>query len=62
MNQADVREQYRLANQYRKLAFQERPYIGSPGAPAQDETNTSSTWAHLNGGFLIGYEYTRWWR
>src|SRR3982074_589121 len=62
MNQADVREQYRLANQYRKLSFQERPYIGSPGAPAQDETNTSSTWAHLNGGFLIGYEYTRWWR
>ncbi|WP_432845544.1 hypothetical protein ACQPXB_32485 [Amycolatopsis sp. CA-161197] len=62
MEHADVREQYRLANQYRKLAFQERPYLGSPGAPAQDETNTSSTWAHLNGGFLVGYEYTRWWR
>ncbi|HTF51339.1 MAG TPA: GAF domain-containing sensor histidine kinase [Pseudonocardia sp.] len=62
MDHADVREQYRLANQYRKLAFQERPYLGSPGAPAQDETNTSGTWAHLNGGFLIGYEYTRWWR
>jgi glycine cleavage system aminomethyltransferase T len=62
MDHVDVREQYRLANQYRKLAFQERPYIGSPGAPAQDETNTSSTWTHLNGGFLVGYEYTRWWR
>jgi glycine cleavage system aminomethyltransferase T len=62
MEQPDIREQYRLANQYRKLAFQERPYIGSPGAPAQDETNASSTWTHLNCGFLIGYEYTRWWR
>jgi glycine cleavage system T protein (aminomethyltransferase) len=58
----DLREQYRLANQYRKLAFIERPYLGSPGAPAQDETNASKTWAHLNGGFLVGYEYTRWWR
>ena len=58
----DVREQYRLANNYRALAFQERPYLGSPGAPAQDETNTSSTWVHLNGGFLMGYEYSRWWR
>ncbi|MEQ3553853.1 hypothetical protein WIS52_25540 [Pseudonocardia nematodicida] len=62
MTHADVREQYRLANQYKALAFQDRPYLGSPGAPAQDETNTSSTWAHLNGGFLVGYEYTRWWR
>jgi glycine cleavage system aminomethyltransferase T len=60
--ESDLREQYRLANQYRKLAFVERPYLGSPGAPAQDETNTSRTWAHLNGGFLVGYEYTRWWR
>jgi vanillate/3-O-methylgallate O-demethylase len=59
---SDVREQYRMANQYRELAFRERPYIGSPGAPAQDETNVSSTWVHLNGGFLVGYEYSRWWR
>lgn len=58
----DLQEQYRLANQYRRLAFQERPYLGSPGAPAQDETNVSHTWVHLNGGFLMGYEYTRWWR
>lgn len=53
---------YRLANQYRKLPFIERPYIGSPGAPAQAETNTSNIWGHINGGFLIGYEYTRWWK
>ena len=57
----DLREQYRRANQYRDLAFVDRPYLGSPGAPAQDETNISKTWMHLNGGFLIGYEYTRWW-
>ncbi|MCW2635916.1 MAG: hypothetical protein JWQ99_2283 [Blastococcus sp.] len=58
----DLREQYQRANQYRELAFLERPYIGSPGAPAQDETNISKTWMHLNGGFLMGYEYTRWWQ
>lgn len=61
-HELEIQEQYRLANQYRALAFLERPYLGSPGAPAQDETNTSSTWVHLNGGFLMGYEYTRWWR
>src|SRR5260370_9374981 len=56
------KDQYRRANQYRKLAFIERPYIGSPGAPAQAETNASNIWGHINGGFLIGYEYTRWWK
>jgi vanillate/3-O-methylgallate O-demethylase len=58
----DLREQYQRANRYRDLAFVERPYLGSPGAPAQDETNISKTWMHLNGGFLMGYEYTRWWQ
>lgn len=58
---SDLREQYLRANRHRDLAFVERPYLGSPGAPAQDETNTSKIWAHLNGGFLMGYEYTRWW-
>jgi vanillate/3-O-methylgallate O-demethylase len=57
----DLREQYRRANQHRDLAFVERPYLGTPGAPAQDETNTSRLWAHLNGGFLMAHEYTRWW-
>jgi glycine cleavage system T protein (aminomethyltransferase) len=52
---------YEQAQQFRKLAFVERPYFGSPGAPAQAETNTSGLWGHLNGGMLIGYEYTRWW-
>jgi len=56
------KNQYRRANQYRKLAFIERPYIGSPGAPAQAQTNASNIWGHINGGFLIGYEYTRWWK
>lgn len=58
---AVLREQYRRANQHRDLAFVQRPYLGSPAAPAQDETNASSLWAHLNGGFLIAYEYTHWW-
>ena len=57
-----LRELYRKANQYRKLAFIERPFFGSPGAPAQAETNASNIWGHINGGFLIGYEYTRWWK
>lgn len=58
---SDLHAQYVRANQHRNLAFVDRPYIGSPGAPAQDETNISKTWAHLNGGFLVGYEYSRWW-
>jgi len=61
MDKPSLRELYRQANRYRNPAFVERPYIGSPGAPAQDETNISKLWGHMNGGFLIGYEYTRWW-
>lgn len=61
MDRPTLREEYQRANQYGKTAFIERPYIGSPGAPAQDETNTSNIWGHINGGFLVGYEYTRWW-
>ncbi len=44
------------------MAFVERPYFGSPGAPAQAETNASQIWGHLNAGYLIAYEYTRWWK
>jgi vanillate/3-O-methylgallate O-demethylase len=62
MSSYDYKNVYRQANQYRKLPFLERPYIGSPGAPAQAETNISNIWGHINGGFLIGYEYTRWWK
>jgi vanillate/3-O-methylgallate O-demethylase len=58
----DPREQYEKANQLGKLAFVERPYIGSPGAPAQAETNASQIWGSINAGYLIGYEYTRWWK
>ena len=56
------REQYEKAQQLGKLAFAERPYFGSPAAPAQAETNASQIWGHLNSGFLIGYEYSRWWK
>jgi glycine cleavage system aminomethyltransferase T len=59
---SEFRKQYEKANQLGKLAFAERPYIGSPGAPAQAETNASQVWGHINAGYLIGYEYTRWWR
>ena len=62
MNKSELRDQYRRANQYRKMAFIERPYMGSPGAPAQAETNVSNIWGHINGGLLTGYEYTRWWK
>lgn len=57
------KEQYRRANQWGKgrLAFVDRPLIGSPGAPAQAETNASNIWGHINAGYLVGYEYTRWW-
>ena len=58
----NLREQYEKAGQLGKLAFVERPYFGSPGAPAQAETNASQIWGHINAGYLIGYEYTRWWK
>src|SRR5258708_11174872 len=58
----DFREQYEKAQQLGKLAFVERPYFGSPAAPAQAETNASQIWAHINAGYLIAYEYTRWWK
>jgi len=57
----DFREQYEKANRLGKLAFVERPYFGSPGAPAQAETNASQIWGHINAGYLFAYEYTRWW-
>src|SRR5258707_8373812 len=62
MTEDGFREQYRRANRYGKPAFIERPYFGSPGAPAQAETNASNIWGHINAGYLIGYEYTRWWK
>src|SRR5258708_33379588 len=58
----DFREQYEKAQQLGKLACVERPYFGSPAAPAQAETNASQIWAHINAGYLIAYEYTRWWK
>jgi len=58
----NLREQYEKAQRLGKLAFAERPYFGSPGAPAQAETNSSQVWGHINAGYLVGYEYTRWWR
>src|SRR5438132_6067246 len=58
----DFREQYEKAQQLGKLAFVERPYFGSPAAPAQAETNTSQIWGHINAGYLVAYEYTRWWK
>lgn len=59
---SELRKQYEKAQQLGKAAFLERPYFGSPGAPAQAETNSSQVWGHINAGYLIGYEYTRWWR
>lgn len=56
------RAKYVRAQNHRGLAFIERPYIGSPGGPAQAETNASRIWGHMLGGFLFGYEYTRWWK
>lgn len=56
------RAEYERAQNHRGLAFVDRPYIGSPGAPAQAETNASRIWGHMLGGFLFGYEYTRWWK
>jgi vanillate/3-O-methylgallate O-demethylase len=57
-----LREQYEKAQQLGKPAFIERPYFGSPAAPAQAETNASQIWGTLNSGYLIAYEYTRWWK
>jgi len=57
-----LREQYEKAQQLGKPAFIDRPYFGSPAAPAQAETNASQIWGHINSGFLIGYEYSRWWK
>ncbi len=59
---SDLREQYEKAQDLGKLAFAERPYFGSPGAPAQAESNASQIWGHINAGYLIAYEYTRWWK
>ena len=53
-----LRELYEKAGQFGKLAFVERPLLGSPGAPAQAQTNVSNIWGHINAGFLFGYEYT----
>jgi glycine cleavage system aminomethyltransferase T len=61
-SQASLRTFYERALQFGKPAFTERPYYGSPAAPAQAETNASNLWGHMNAGYLIGYEYTRWWK
>ena len=58
----NLREQYEKAQELGKPAFLERPYFGSPAAPAQAETNASQIWGHINAGYLIAYEYTRWWK
>ena len=60
MEQETLREQYQRASRFGRPVFLERPLIGSPAGPAQAETNTSQIWGHLNSGFLIAYEYTRW--
>ncbi|WP_375779399.1 glycine cleavage T C-terminal barrel domain-containing protein [Bradyrhizobium sp. ma5] len=57
-----LRDEYLRAQNHRGLAFIDRPYIGSPGGAAQAETNASRIWGHMLGGFLFGYEYTRWWK
>ena len=62
MSSGFIRREYLRANNHRATAFIDRPYIGSPGAPAQAETNASMIWGHMLGGFLFGYEYTRWWK
>lgn len=56
----NTRDLYRRANDYRRTPFVDRPYFGSPGAPAQAATNASQIWAHLNAGYLTAYEYTHW--
>jgi glycine cleavage system aminomethyltransferase T len=58
----DLRDLHERATEYRKPAWSERPFFGGPAAPAQAETNTSDAWGHVNGGMLIGYEYSRWWK
>lgn len=58
----DLRDLYERATDYTKDAFSDRPYFGGPAAPAQAETNVSHVWGHVNAGYLIGYEFTRWWK
>jgi len=62
MTKETLRDLYLRATQYGKPAFIERPFFGSPAAPAQAETNASNLWGHMNAGYLIAYEYTRWWK
>lgn len=58
----DFRSLYERATDFGKQPFAERPYFGGPAAPAQAETNPGDVWGHINAGYLIGHEYTRWWR
>ena len=62
MSKDELRRQYEQANRLGEAAFIGRPYIGSPAAPAQAETNVSNIWGHINAGYLLAYEYTRWWK
>ncbi len=62
MNDQTFKGDYRRVEPSWTLAFSERPYVGSPAAQAQAETNASNIWGHINGGFLFAYEYTRWWK
>src|SRR3989337_671583 len=34
----------------------------SPSAREQAGSNASQIWGHINAGYLIAYEYTRWWK
>jgi len=61
-DERDLSDLHARATDFGKEAWSERPYFGGPAAPAQDETNASDTWGHMNGGYLVGYEYTRWWK
>ena len=61
MSKETLREQYEKAIRFSKLAFIERPVLGSPAAPAQAMTNVSGIWAQFP-SVLVGYEYTRWWK
>ena len=33
-----------------------------PRCTGAGRNQASNIWGHINGGFLIGYEYTRWWK
>lgn len=61
MSCGTLREQYKKAIQYDKVAFIERPLIGSPAAPAQAETQ-NRLWYVFGGCWLVAYEYTHWWK